>query len=114
MYDIAQLDVRTKRRLGRRLRQLATTSKLFNETLYSSIGKIATTIVEGVMPFRPNYRRDRLDRDRSARSRTNEKQEKRNEKSAKRKAEHTEVEGPPNEEQAQHADGSSAKSEPTN
>jgi hypothetical protein len=114
MYDIAQLDVRTKRRLGKRLRQMAKTGKLPNETLYSSSGTIATTIVEGLMPFRPNYRRDRLERDRAARSRSDEKQNERNEKSAKRKAERTEAEGPPNEEEAQHAGDSSAKSVPTN
>ena len=39
------------------------------------------------MPTRPNYRRDRLERDRAARARTDEKQKKRDEKSAKRKAE---------------------------
>ena len=66
------------------------------------------------MPFRPNYRRDRLERDRAARARIDEKQDKRNEKSAKRKAERTEAEGPPNDELAQRAGGSSAKSVPTN
>ena len=93
---------------------MAKTGKLFNETPHSSNGTIATTIEEGLMPFRPNYRRDRLERDRAARARTDEKQTKRNEKSEKRKAERTVAEGPPNDEQAQDAGGSSAKSEPTN
>jgi len=66
------------------------------------------------MPVRPNYRRGRLERDRAARARVDEKQQKRNEKSAKRKAERTEAEGPPNDEQAQHTGGSSAETEPTN
>jgi len=93
---------------------MAKTGKLFNETLYRSNGTIARTIKEGLMPFRPNYRRDRLERDRAARARTDEKQSKRNEKSAKRKAERTEAEGLPNDEQAQRAGGSSAKEVPTN
>jgi hypothetical protein len=67
------------------------------------------TLTEGQMPFRANYRRDRLERDR-----TDEKQRIRDEKSAKRKAERTEAEGPPDEEHAQRAGGSSAKSVPTN
>jgi hypothetical protein len=91
---------------------MAKTGKLFNETLYSSSGTIATTIVEGLMPFRPNYRQDRLERDRAARARTNEKQNKRNEKSAKRKAERTEAEGPPNDEQLQLTGESLTKSAP--
>lgn len=65
------------------------------------------------MPFRPNYRRDRLERDRAARARTDEKQRKMDEKTAKRKAEGTDAEGPPNDEQTQYSDGSSAKSVPT-
>lgn len=64
------------------------------------------------MAFRPNYRRDRLERDRAVRARTDEKQKKRDEKSAKRKAERTEVEGPPDE-QAQHVGGPPTE-EPTN
>ena len=66
------------------------------------------------MPFRPNYWRDRLDRDRAARARTLEKQTKRNEKSAKRKVERTEAASLPNDEQTQHAGGFSANAEPIN
>jgi hypothetical protein len=66
------------------------------------------------MPFRPNYRGDRLERDRTARARAEEKQKKRDEKSAKRKAERAEAEGPLDNEQAQDAGGSSAKGVPTN
>jgi hypothetical protein len=64
------------------------------------------------MPFRPNYRRDRLDRDRAARARADEKQQKRNELSAKRKAERSDTEVSPDDEQALNADQSSAKAEP--
>jgi hypothetical protein len=39
------------------------------------------------MPFKPNYRRDRLERDRAARARSEEKQRKKEEKAALRKAE---------------------------
>ena len=113
MYDIAQPDVRIRRRPGKSLRHMAKTGKLSNETLYIQTA-IPTTLAEGLMPFRPNYRQDRLERDRAARARTDEKQRKRDEKSAKRKAKRTEAEGPPDDEEAQHAGGSSAKSVPTN
>jgi hypothetical protein len=114
MCAIAQLGVRTKRRLGKSLRQIAKIGKLSNEFLYIPDGTIPTTLAEDLMPFRPNYRRDRLERDRTARARTDEKQKKRGEKSAKRKAERTEAEGPPEDEQAERAGGASAKSVPTN
>jgi hypothetical protein len=39
------------------------------------------------MAFRPNYNRDRSERDRAARARSEEKQRKKDEKSAQRKAE---------------------------
>jgi hypothetical protein len=39
------------------------------------------------MVFRPNYHRDRLDRERAARARSDEKQRKKEEKTAARKAE---------------------------
>ena len=82
MYDIAPLGVRIKRRPGMRLRQMAKTGKLSNETLYIQTA-IPTTLAEGLMPFRPNYRQDRLERDRAARARTDEKQRKRDEKKRK-------------------------------
>ena len=40
------------------------------------------------MTFKPNYRRDRAERQRTARARTEEKQRKKEEKSALRKAGH--------------------------
>ena len=47
------------------------------------------------MVFRPNYNRDRAERDRAARARSEEKQRKKDEKSALRKAERTAGEAPP-------------------
>ena len=57
------------------------------------------------MIFKPNYRRDRLERDRAARARTDEKQRRRDEKTAKRKAERTEAEAeaPPDDGQDKKA-----------
>jgi hypothetical protein len=39
-----------------------------------------------LMPFKPNYGRDRAERDRAARARSEEKQRKKDEKTAQRKA----------------------------
>ena len=55
------------------------------------------------MIFKPNYRRDRLERDRAARTRTDEKQRRRDEKTAKRKAERAEAEAPPDDGQDKKA-----------
>ena len=44
-------------------------------------------LAEDSMAFKPNYRRDRLERDRAARARMDEKQKKKEERAAKRKAE---------------------------
>jgi len=55
------------------------------------------------MIFKPNYRRDRLERDRAARARTDEKQRRRDEKTAKRKAERAEAEAPPDDGQDKKA-----------
>ena len=55
------------------------------------------------MIFRPNYRRDRLERDRAARARTDEKQRRRDEKTAKRNAERAEAEAPPDDGQDKKA-----------
>jgi hypothetical protein len=45
------------------------------------------------MAFKPNYRRDRAERQRAARARTEEKQRKKEEKAALRKAEREAAEG---------------------
>ena len=55
------------------------------------------------MIFRPNYRRDRLERDRAARARTDEKQRRRDEKTAKRDAERAEAEALPDDGQDKKA-----------
>jgi hypothetical protein len=47
------------------------------------------------MAFRPNYNRDRSERDRAARARSDEKQRRKDEKTAQRKAEREGVEAPP-------------------
>lgn len=47
------------------------------------------------MAFRPNYNRDRAERDRAARARTAEKLKKREEKTAQRKAQRAADEVPP-------------------
>ena len=49
------------------------------------------------MAFRPNYGRDRAERQRAARARTEEKQRKKDEKVALRKAERVAAEVPPDD-----------------
>ena len=51
------------------------------------------------MAFRPNYNRDRQERDRAVRARSDEKKRKKDEKTAQRKAERAADEVPPAEEQ---------------
>jgi hypothetical protein len=51
------------------------------------------------MAFRPNYRQERSQRDRTAKSRQQEKLQKLQERAAKRKAEREGVESPPESEQ---------------
>jgi hypothetical protein len=51
------------------------------------------------MAFRPNYQRDRNEKDRAARARNDEKQRKKDEKTAKRKAERAGLEPLPDNEQ---------------
>jgi hypothetical protein len=52
------------------------------------------------MAFRPNYGRDRVERQRAARARTEEKQRKKDEKVALRKAERVAAEVPPDDKRA--------------
>jgi hypothetical protein len=52
------------------------------------------------MAFKPNYGRDRAERQRAARARTEEKQKKKEEKLAQRKAERDAAEAPPGESKA--------------
>jgi hypothetical protein len=51
------------------------------------------------MAFKPNYGRDRTERERAARAKAEEKQKKKDEKAALRKAERTASEPPPDHEQ---------------
>jgi hypothetical protein len=52
------------------------------------------------MAFKPNYGRDRAERQRAARARSEEKQRKKDEKAALRKAERDAVEVPQDEKQS--------------
>jgi hypothetical protein len=57
---------------------------------------IAIRVIERVpMVFRPNYGRDRAERDRAARAKSDEKRRKKEEKTAQRRAEQTAAENPP-------------------
>jgi hypothetical protein len=51
------------------------------------------------MAFKPNYGRDRAERQRAARARTEDKQRKREDKAALRKAERVAVEAPADDKQ---------------
>ena len=55
---------------------------------------ISTRRKEGPMVFKPNYGRDRAQRQRAARARNEEKQRKKDEKHAQRKAERAADEAP--------------------
>jgi len=55
---------------------------------------------EDPMAFKPNYGRDRAERDRAARARSEEKQRKKDEKAALRKAERAATEPPPDDKQS--------------
>jgi hypothetical protein len=52
------------------------------------------------MAFKPNYGRDRAERQRAARARTEEKQRRKDEKIALRKAERDAAEAPPDDKKA--------------
>jgi hypothetical protein len=52
------------------------------------------------MAFKPNYGRDRAERQRAARARTEEKQRRKDEKLALRKAERDAAEAPPDHKQS--------------
>jgi hypothetical protein len=53
------------------------------------------------MAFKPNYGRDRAERERVARARAEEKQKKKDEKAALRKAAREQAEPPPDDQQSQ-------------
>jgi hypothetical protein len=55
--------------------------------------------MEDSMAFKPNYGRDRAERQRAARARTEEKQRRKDEKALLRKAERAAAETPPSDKQ---------------
>ena len=61
------------------------------------------------MAFKPNYNRDRAERDRMARARTAEKLRKKEEKTAQRKALRSATEAPPGESAAEAPTNSEGK-----
>ena len=62
------------------------------------LGRESTS--EDAMAFKPNYGRDRAERARAARAKSEEKQRKKDEKTALRKAKRAESEPPPEEKQS--------------
>jgi len=66
---------------------------------------ISTLGGRDAMAFSPNYRRDRLERDRAAHARREEKQRKKEEKTAQCKAERTTAEVPSDDERADGSEG---------
>jgi hypothetical protein len=74
---------------------MAKTGKISNKRLYSLDKRDSNPFMRGFMVFRPNYNRDRSERDRVARARSEEKQRKRDEKTAQRKAEREAAQAPP-------------------
>jgi hypothetical protein len=74
--------------------------KITNKGLYGPIRRdINPPHDEDAMAFRPNYNRDRQERDRAARARSDEKKRKKDEKTAQRKAARDAVETPAGEPQ---------------
>ena len=68
-------------------RQITRTGKISNKPTYRAIKiEINHQHVENPMAFKANYGRDRAERDRAARARSEEKQRKKDEKAALRKA----------------------------
>jgi hypothetical protein len=84
--------------LGRALGQIARTGKV-EHGIYISSGAKSTRRMEDSMAFKPNYGRDRAERQRAARARTEEKQRRKDEKALLRKAERDAAEAPPSDKQ---------------
>ena len=74
-------------------------AKLEYVHIYSCQVRNQRTAYEDPMAFKPNYGRDRAERQRAARARTEEKQRRRDEKVALRKAEREATEAPPDDKQ---------------
>ena len=77
------------------------TGKTSNTHLYRLVGCEINPRNQGRIPmtFKPNYGRDRAERGRAARARSEEKQRKKDEKTAQRKAERAAAESPPDDKQ---------------
>jgi hypothetical protein len=100
LRDIAQLRVRIQRCLGKSpFGQLTRTGKSRTTTLYTVIEHVINQAREP-MVFKPNYGRDRAERSRAARARSEEKQKKKEERTALRKAERAASELPTDDEQS--------------
>ena len=65
-----------------------------------AVGHDINSLHEDPMAFKPNYSRDRAERQRAARARSEEKQRKKEEKTARRKAERAADEPPPDDEKS--------------
>jgi hypothetical protein len=78
---------------------MARTGKLERMYIYVSAARIQLVRQEDLMAFKPNYGRDRADRQRAARARTEEKQRKKEEKAALRKANRDSIAPPSDEKQ---------------
>jgi hypothetical protein len=77
------------------------TGKTSNTYVYKAIKyEINQPHYEDLMAFKPNYGRDRADRERAARARSEEKQRKKDEKTALRKAQRAAADPPPDDKQA--------------
>ena len=74
-------------------------SRYINQLLAKGVrtAQVRNQPARDVMAFKPNYGRDRADRARAARARSEEKKRKRDEKTALRKAQRAEVEPPTDE-----------------
>jgi hypothetical protein len=101
LRDIAQPCVRIQRSLERSPGgQITRAGKISNTRLYRlSRQEINHPIKRQLMAFKPNYGRDRAERARAARARSEEKQRKKDEKAALRKAERDAAEPPPDDKQ---------------
>jgi hypothetical protein len=99
LRDIAPPCVRLQRCLGKSPRRANSKNRQnSNKRIYIILNyEINPPQERNPMAFRPNYGRDRVERQRAARARTEEKQRKKDEKVALRKAERVAAEAPPDD-----------------
>ena len=96
---MAQPRVRLDVVLGRAQDGQTTKTANANRSIYRVGGHEINPLQEDLMAFKPNYGRDRAERQRAARARTEEKQRRKEEKAALRKAEREAAEAPPDDKQ---------------